>query len=152
MIACEGVPAILHIPVNQLCNRENPKFNIESLQGNVLDVAVMANTVVAAIDNIHRPWSKSAMQSPVRWNIRKSDEGQLLTLLQDDRPPLLQCLGFEDHLGGGSLSEVGAAASELSEQMDETIDSQFKADKGFWELVYSVENLRKRGGVGDEAP
>lgn len=61
-------------------------------------------------------------------------------------------------MGSQKPSELDTPALKLSDQIpgepsvesEEVIDQHDQADKDIWELVYSIENLRKRGGMGDE--
>lgn len=81
-------------------------------------------------------------------------------MLQKDRPALLHVLKFEQPLAKGQLVEIGNLASNLLDQSigepaikgdEETKQAKelAQANKAFWDLVYHVEKLRKRG-MGDE--
>ncbi|KAF2230764.1 hypothetical protein EV356DRAFT_508232 [Viridothelium virens] len=139
IVTCEGVPALIYIQVSSLTDYDTPRVHTVPLLGNVLDVTVMSDLVVAAIDNIHQPWSTSALHSP------------------DEQPPLLQLLKFEQFLYE-SVTEVDTGAFRLSDQVsskpsappDNEAEQDVHVDRDFWELVYHVEKLRKRGGMGDE--
>ncbi|KAL9093930.1 MAG: hypothetical protein Q9165_003853 [Trypethelium subeluteriae] len=140
ILTCEGVPALFYIQISSLTDYNVPRVHTVPLLGNVLDVTIMSDLVVAAIDNVHQPWSTSVLQS------------------LDEQPPLLQLLKFEQVLYG-SVTEVDTGAFRLSDQVfsepskrpDNRAKQDAHVDKDFWELVYHVERLRKHGGMGDDS-
>ncbi|KAI9684564.1 MAG: tRNA (guanine-N(7)-)-methyltransferase non-catalytic subunit trm82 [Bathelium mastoideum] len=150
LIACEGIPALIQIGSHWINKGEDeesndPRIHIELLPGNVLDITVMSDTIVVSIDNVHKPWSMSALQSP------------------DNRPALLHLLKSEKNMAQDSITamQVRSAPLELSTQIsydpkvrggkeDNEAAELVQPDKEFWDLVYHVGNLRKRSGTGDE--
>ena len=78
----------------------------------------------------------------------------ILIWLQETRTAPLYLLKFEQYSAESQPVEVVNAAFKLSNQIhgEPSVkggEENKQANKGFWELIYHVENLRKRG-VGDE--
>ncbi|KAF2831496.1 hypothetical protein CC86DRAFT_443164 [Ophiobolus disseminans] len=144
LVACEGIPALF-------------VFNLEPsssgtcipLQGNPLDVAFVqlsqgSWTAIVAIDNIHKPCSTTETR----------DDKDAPRLQHFSRPIPTGSQWHEDT----SLREVlGSFAKEGSklgvEGADagatETSSPKSAGDKALRDILYNVENLRKRPGAED---
>jgi hypothetical protein len=134
LIACEGVPAILHIPVATLStDRDSEDISFIPVDGNPLDIATTGNTILISTDTIHEPGSIS--------NINSSEHFQ-------PRLQAYQALG--EQVGGGAVfKQHGHLNHVLTElNMQSTVEWH---EKKLQTLLYSVENLRKRGGTDDSA-
>jgi tRNA (guanine-N(7)-)-methyltransferase subunit TRM82 len=63
LVACEGVPALLHFPLlNDLEPGVEAEVRIFKLKGNVLDAGVVGHKIFVSIDNVHEPGTTSTVE------------------------------------------------------------------------------------------
>ncbi|QDS67902.1 hypothetical protein FKW77_008290 [Venturia effusa] len=130
LIAIEGLPALFHFPISSLRTETGGEdIGYIPLPSNILDVTQMrnTNTLIVSVDNIHEAGSVTIVDS------------------SDDFKPRL--LAFElvgEDLDGGAVwkpqKDVDAVLVDLNEQS--TVEWH---EKALQTLLYSVENLRRRG-------
>ena len=156
-VACEGIPALVSFKLGG----SSKAGKVVPLQGNVLDVAFIAvdagrEVAVISIDNVHQPGSiQEARQEPVSYspnlNLNTANASQGASRLQylsnrsgewEDDKTLTESLERFSRPKPNGLRE-SAIASEAG---------RGKADdkaKALRDLLYGVENLRKRPGAED---
>ncbi|KAH7379315.1 guanine-N(7)--methyltransferase subunit TRM82 [Phaeosphaeria sp. MPI-PUGE-AT-0046c] len=134
LVACEGVPALFSFSLGK---RATPDSSLP-LHGNVLDVAFLKPshglcTIVVSVDNVHQPGSTTARR------------------VETDAPRLQyfsrQASGLwcEDTETIGSLGSFAEQGSEVAiGSSDGSADNKAVRD-----ILYHVENLRKRPGGED---
>lgn len=132
LITVEGIPAVLHIPVASL-RGANAAGDISflPLDGNVLDIALIGDTMIVSTDNIHQPGSITDIDS------------------RDKFKPRLQAFqAVGEEIGGGALLRPYAHINSLLVELNEQSTSEWH-EKTLQNLLYGVEKLRKRGGEDD---
>ena len=64
MITCEGLPAVLHIPVASLrSDKANDDISFLCLDSNVLDIGLIGDALIVSTDNIHKSGSTMDVDS-----------------------------------------------------------------------------------------
>ncbi|KAF2800056.1 tRNA methyltransferas-like protein [Melanomma pulvis-pyrius CBS 109.77] len=143
LVACEGVPALFSFQLGD----SSTSGEAIPLHGNVLDVTFVwpsqdACTAVVAVDNVHKPGSTTETHD---------DEG----------PSRLQYLSYqqdgtwgEDSIVGGILKWFNRRASAgnldgRGEEFDTKTKARLDDEKAVRDILYGVENLRKRAGADD---
>ncbi|KAG9188668.1 hypothetical protein G6011_07373 [Alternaria panax] len=125
LVACEGVPALFGFTLGV----SNPGYSIP-LKGNALDVAIMhASTgtlkLAVSIDNVQKPGS--------------------MTEVREDKAPRLQYFGKQQDGGWHEDAEL----SNTLKSFEQVGDILLADDKAVRDMLYNVENLRKRPGAED---
>jgi tRNA (guanine-N(7)-)-methyltransferase subunit TRM82 len=132
LITVEGIPAVLHIPVASLRGEKAASdISFLPLDGNVLGIALIGDTMIVSMDNIHQPGSITEIDSRDKFK---------------PRVQAYQAVGEE--VGGGALLKPYAQFNSLLTELNEQSTSEWH-EKALQNLLYGVENLRKRGGQDD---
>lgn len=64
MVTCEGIPAIIHVPVASLrTDKASEDISFLPLDGNALDIGLIGDALIVSTDNIHQPGSTSEIDS-----------------------------------------------------------------------------------------
>lgn len=170
LVACEGVPALFSFKVDATTNTSSAATEFGSaiaLKGNALTVAFLpvsptSSAAVVSIDHVHKPGSiKEMREEKVRFN--KHCKAWFLTTLQDVHR--LQCFSSQEN---GKWEEDSHTSEALKSFHDQVFDIEAGAisgddsatgngkgglgsadDKALRDMLYSVENLRKRPGAED---
>ncbi|KAF2132942.1 hypothetical protein P153DRAFT_373589 [Dothidotthia symphoricarpi CBS 119687] len=132
LVACEGIPALFHFNIGSAATTDTAI----PLNGNALDVAFVQTsqkscTVFVAIDHVHKP-------------------GSTVLVRDDQNAPRLQCFSNtdgrwqEDVTTEEAVGWFGSQGQEDSRAGPELID-----EKALRDMLYNVENLRKRPGAED---
>jgi tRNA (guanine-N(7)-)-methyltransferase subunit TRM82 len=168
LVACEGVPALFSFKVDATTNTSSAATEFSSaiaLKGNALDVAFLpisptSSAAVVSIDNVHKPAStKEVRQEKVRRHSLSTRTR--LTISQEVHR--LQCFSSEEngkwqedpHTSEALKSfheqvfdvEAGASSGDGSATGNEKSGLGSADDKALRDMLYSVENLRKRPGA-----
>lgn len=167
LVACEGVPALFSFKVDATTNTSSAATEYSSaiaLKGNALDVAFLpispaSSAVVVSIDNVHKPAStKEVREEKVRHHINSTPI--CLTTVQEVHR--LQCFSSQEN---GKWQEDSHTSEALKSFHEQVFDVEAGAtsgdgsatgkglgsadDKALRDMLYSVENLRKRPGAED---
>ncbi|KAF1836656.1 guanine-N(7)--methyltransferase subunit TRM82 [Decorospora gaudefroyi] len=134
VVACEGIPALFRFFTTGIGLRVSGGTYIP-LSGNALDVAVMgilpaSSTMVVSIDNIHKPGSTT--------EAREDKVSRLQIFSQQQDGQWQEDASMEDALK--SFADQG-----LDEQVERASDD----GKAVRDMLYNMENLRKRPGAED---
>lgn len=140
IVVLEATPALLFFHLNEQEHMEYRGFS--NVEGNVIDVAIMTmndkGAVLYSMDTIHKPFSTSMME--------------------DGEAGLRPSVGaFSFVPSSGSWQQASDLADTLLQNMEDCARSrpffgQANAAKGksLRELLYGLENLRKRGGGAED--
>ncbi|KIW00972.1 uncharacterized protein PV09_07494 [Verruconis gallopava] len=132
LITCEGVPAVLYIPVAALHNEDaQGEISFLPLDGNPLDVVSTGNTLLVSTDNIHCAGSTTDIETSEAF-----------------RPRLQAFQALGEELGGAAVFKPDQHLNNKLVQLNEQSTVGWH-EKALQTLLYSVENLRKRAGVDD---
>ncbi|KAE9967487.1 hypothetical protein BLS_006342 [Venturia inaequalis] len=130
LIAIEGLPALFHFPIPSLRTEKGGEdIGYIPLPSNILDITQLrnTNTLIISVDNIHEPSSTTIVDSS-----------------EEFKPRLLAFELVGEDLDGGAVwkpqKDVDSVLLDLNEQ--NTVEWH---EKALQTLLYSVENLRKRG-------
>lgn len=167
LVACEGIPALFSFKVGASAK----SGSAIALKGNALDVAFLpttqaSSTVVVSIDHVHRPGSTKEVRENKASDQTISFVSLLLTTMQDasrlqsfftsgdgkwqeDTHTLEALKSFHEQVFD---VEVGASGGDVA--TDSSAAGYGKGlgsadDKALRDMLYSVENLRKRPGAED---
>ncbi|KAG4432211.1 hypothetical protein IFR05_012310 [Cadophora sp. M221] len=123
VITCEGVPALFKFTLTSQNKLEHNQTL--SLPGNALAITVLPSKLIVSIDTIHSPGSTNELRSNTA-----------------DRFNCLNSFEFQDGMlvGGGVVFTEGEVES----------DGEVGAVGRLGNLLYGLENLRKREGDGGE--
>ncbi|KAI9700506.1 MAG: tRNA (guanine-N(7)-)-methyltransferase non-catalytic subunit trm82 [Bogoriella megaspora] len=158
LIACENVPGLIEVDASSShLTQSQPVVNFVKLPGNTLDVTVTsANDVVVAIDSYHEAGSTSVVrpqhQRPqsLQWlQLSPCSPSQSRGTPQDGSNWTVEAINLSDPTLADK-SFVSNGDKVKASQTLVTSDGKAEVTKGFRELLYNVENLRKRGGTGEE--
>ncbi|KAF1932480.1 uncharacterized protein M421DRAFT_417201 [Didymella exigua CBS 183.55] len=152
LVACEGVPALFSFKVDAMTNTSSAATEYScaiALKGNALDVTFLpisptSSAAVVSIDNVHKPASTKEVR-------------------EDEEIHRLQCFSS---LENGKWQEDSHTSEVLKSFHEQVFDVEAGAsggddsttgngkgglgaadDKALRDMLYSVENLRKRPGA-----
>ncbi|PVI03733.1 tRNA methyltransferas-like protein [Periconia macrospinosa] len=141
VVACEGVPALVKFKLGEL----SEVAQVLPLRGNALDIAFITaagtRTAVVSIDHVHKPGSITEMREDQQETSRLQffSMGQDGKWVEDEKlEPTLEWFSRYAEGAGGPDTDTGDLARE-------------KCGKEVQNVVYGVENLRKRPGAEAEA-
>ncbi|KAI4648837.1 uncharacterized protein J4E79_009909 [Alternaria viburni] len=125
VVACEGVPALFSFGLGA-----SVPGNAIPLDGNALDLAIIRTStgplkVAVSIDNIQKPGST--------------------TEVREDTVPRLQYFARQQD----GTWHADAELAETLKSFDQGGDDRLADDKAVRDMLYNVENLRKRPGAED---
>ncbi|KAI4673265.1 uncharacterized protein J4E88_008877 [Alternaria novae-zelandiae] len=125
VVACEGVPALFSLKIDASV----PGYAIP-LDGNALDLAIIRTStgplkLAVSIDNIQKPGST--------------------TEVREDTAPRLQYFARQQD----GTWHADAELAETLKSFDQGGDDRLADDKAVRDMLYNVENLRKRPGAED---
>ncbi|KAF1944099.1 guanine-N(7)--methyltransferase subunit TRM82 [Clathrospora elynae] len=132
LVACEGVPALFSFTVGKGSTVQNTL----PLNGNALDVALIqtsiaSSTMIVSIDNIHKPGSTTGVRD-------------------DKDVSRFQYFSMQQGSTWREDASIGEALRSFERSADATNSKSSSADdKAVRDMLYSVENLRKRPGAED---
>jgi len=154
LAACEGLPALFSFNVGS----SKPAHAIP-LQGNALDVTFIqtsqtSKSIIVSIDNVHKPGSTTEVRDN---NVRvPTHDATTWTDTSQDTPRLqyFSRTTGEQWQEDASLQEKFSAfvngGSKLSSQkVEDGAGPGSTGDKALRDILYNVENLRKRPGTED---
>ena len=129
VVTVEGVPAVLHVPVASLrSEKANDEISFLPLNGNVLDIGLIGDAMIVSLDNIHQSGSITDIDPRDKFKTR----------LQ-----AYQAVGEE--VGGGAVFKPYKQVNDVLTELNEEHTTEWH-EKALQNLLYGVENLRKRGG------
>lgn len=167
LVACEGVPALFSFKVDATTNTSSAATEFSSaitLKGNALDVTFLpispsASAAVVSVDHVHKPGSTTEVRDEKVSHITNTAALTRLTSLQDLHR--LQCFSSREN---GKWAEDSHTSEVLKSFHDQVFDVEAGAiggddsatsglgsadDKALRDMLYNVENLRKRPGAED---
>ena len=167
LVACEGIPALVSFKLDESAN----PGHVIPLKGNALDVAFLpatqaSSTIIVSIDHVHKPGStKEVREDNVGHSTIKLELPLLTTAKGVSR---LQCFSTETDGKWQEDSHTSEALKSFHKQAfdvedgatggDVATDSSAAGngkglgsadDKALRDMLYNVENLRKRPGAED---
>ncbi|KAH6637928.1 guanine-N(7)--methyltransferase subunit TRM82 [Boeremia exigua] len=147
LVSCEGIPALFSFKIDAMTNTSSATIEYSAaiaLRGNALDVAFLSSsptssTVVVSIDHVHKPGSTK--------DVREEKDTHRL-----------QCFSSQENGKWGENSQTAEAMKPFHEVFDvqsggisgdDSATSSLGSadDKALRDMLYSVENLRKRPGA-----
>lgn len=145
-MTCEGVPALFSLTLGDSAK----VANTTPLNGNALDVALVrtstgSSTIVVSIDNIHKLGSTTEVRDE---KVSSLPSIEMSLVPNITKVPRLQYFAI-DQDGQWQDADMREALDNF-ESVD-TIGGNFNLpdEKAVRDLLYNVENLRKRPGAED---
>lgn len=144
LVACEGVPALFHFMI--MIEQTIPDLcHVLPLAGNPLDFVVLdlpsdGSIAVVSVDNVHEPGSTSSLRQGGRsprlqmFKINSSETWEPYSGIDKD----LEWFSYEAPMGRAADGEAGEPGYVIVED-----------EKMMRDLLYGVENLRKRAGADE---
>jgi tRNA (guanine-N(7)-)-methyltransferase subunit TRM82 len=155
LVACEGLPALFSFTVGGAANA-----NAIRLQGNALDVAIIATSqtswsAIVSVDNVHKPGSTTEVRNH-KVSVHSDNVIMCANTVQQDASRLQyfsRSTGEQWHEDANLQGTFGAFAEGGSKLVsrggEDTTGPASKNDKTLRDILYNVENLRKRPGTED---
>ncbi|KAJ4344906.1 tRNA (guanine-N(7)-)-methyltransferase non-catalytic subunit trm82 [Ascochyta clinopodiicola] len=144
LVACEGVPALFSFMIGASANCGKAI----TLKGNALNIAFLPttqalSTIVVSIDHVHKPGSTT--------EVREERDASRLQCFstegdghwQEDSHTLEALRSFHDQVFDVDVGASGGDVADASSGLGST------DDKALRDMLYNVENLRKRPGAED---
>lgn len=154
LVACEGLPALFSFTFGGAANA-----NAIPLQGNALDIAVIQTSqtswsAIVSVDNVHKPGSTTEVRDN-KVSVRSDNVIVYANAVQQDASRLQyfsRSAREQWHEDAKLQSTFGAFAERGSKMVSQGAEDGTPAstnDKALRDILYSVENLRKRPGTED---
>ena len=120
---------MLHIPTSALRSQKaNDEMSFLPLNGNVLDIGLIGDAMIVSLDNIHASGSTTDIDP------------------RDKFKPRLQAFqAVGEELGGGAVFKPYKQVDDVLAELNQESTGEWH-EKELRNLLYGVENLRKRGG------
>jgi tRNA (guanine-N(7)-)-methyltransferase subunit TRM82 len=153
LVACEGVPALFLFDLDTPGN----VGTAISLKGNALDVAFpptsqTSATIVVSIDNVH----KAGSTTEVRTSQSNTPRVQSFSSQSDGQwteDPITSILGLFNMQARSDIGPEGAIGGDVATDSSAAGNGNgglgSADDKALRDMLYNVENLRKRPGAED---
>ncbi|KAJ9648411.1 tRNA (guanine-N(7)-)-methyltransferase non-catalytic subunit trm82 [Coniosporium tulheliwenetii] len=137
LVACEGVPALFHFSTLNVGDEQHPtNLEVLLLSGNPLDVAVLEDSIIVSIDNCH----ESGSISVARQDQTTTPRLQAFEYASSEKDPLNFSWRPDERLDG-----------YLQKANSQPTAEPVPDPKALADLLYGIENLRKRGGEEAES-
>jgi tRNA (guanine-N(7)-)-methyltransferase subunit TRM82 len=147
LVACEGIPALFCLSVG-----DDAKVAVTiPLNGNTLGVAfvgssTVSSTIVVSIDNMHKPGSTTEMRDDKVSNVSSIEAS---AVLNTTKVPRLQYFSVAQDGQWREDSATREAFEEFEGVNTIGANCNLPDEKAVRDMLYHVENLRKRPGAED---
>ncbi|KAJ4400795.1 tRNA (guanine-N(7)-)-methyltransferase non-catalytic subunit trm82 [Didymella pomorum] len=154
LVACEGIPALFSFKVDATTTTSSATTEYSSalaLKGNALDVAFLpisptSSAVVVSIDNVHKPASIKEVRVEKEVHRLQCFSSQENGKWQEDAHTSEALKSFREQVFDVEAGAIGGDGSATGNGQGGLGSAD---DKALRDMLYSVENLRKRPGAED---